>query len=500
MPSIRRRPPRDALSGSGIATGSTGATHLHDASAPLHQRFTNAHANNSLGISLTELPPPYSVIPEDTHGIRRITGFSSADQSDAGLDTASISSIDPIASEDESLHPDGREARIKRFGSTPQLSAIPRLSDGVTRGEVHHTPRSQPPYSFQGGVSPSTKPCETMEPLEPLPRAFEILLHSLRLFAVVPGLTGTLLLLHHAYGEASHRHWLRTDYVSQRPSALEYVVCSLWSVSTAFHALSLMTLLLRRWLIYYTLLPSLIRLVAFQSICWSLVRLILHLFGPMQPLAPWVLISTFTSFFEIFARWLTSSINNTENPSHRRGMMHSDLNETGVSDIDGPLPTDHEGYESTPQLWLWQLNRQDRYRMYREQSVRLVRAFMGGPEDMQTSDSEWESSNKTSMSSSDRLPEANSTFSLMEMERWRRRVHERRQWRRRFRAPRRRSTKRSRISAFFQNYHAAHIHSRRVFHWEVAMWRNVVPIGVLGYLSLWILLLEFTVTRYVQRA
>ncbi|WFD18706.1 hypothetical protein MCAP1_000915 [Malassezia caprae] len=338
-----------------------------------------------------------------------------------------------------------------------------------------------------------------MEQLEPLPRAFEVLLHSLRLFAVVPGLTGTLFLLHHAYNEAKHRHWLRTDYVSQQPSALEYVACSLWSMTTAFHALSLMTLLLRRWLIYYTLLPSLIRLVAFQSICWSLVRLILHLFGPMQPLAPWVLIATFTSFFEIFARWLTNSINDGDITSHPRSLMHSDLNETGASDLDGPLSMDQEGYESTHQPWLWQLSRQARFRMYREQSVRLLRAFMGGPEDVQTSDSECESSDKTHMSSSDRLPEANSTFSLMEMERWRQRVHERRQWKHRSRV-RRRSSKRSRISAFFQNYHAAHIHSRRVFHWEVAMWRNVVPIGVLGYLSLWILLIEFTVTRYVQRA
>lgn len=345
-------------------------------------------------------------------------------------------------------------------------------------------------------MSPSAKTNEQLEQLEPLPRAFELLLHSLSLFAVVPGLAGTLLLLHHAYQEANQRHWLRTDYVFQRPSALEYIACSLWSMTTAFHALSLMTLLLRRWLIYYTLLPSLIRLVTFQSICWSLVRLILHLFGPIQPVAPWVLIATFTSFFEIFARWLTSSINDGDIASHRRGTPHLDHNETGMSDMDGHLTVDHDDFESAPQPWLWQLNRQARFRMYREQSVRLVRAFMGGPDGVHTSDSEWEPSDKNAMSSSDRLPDNDSTFSLMEMERWRRRVDERRQWKHRSRT--RRRPKRFRISAFFQNYHAAHIRSRRVFHWEVAMWRNVMPIGVLGYLSLWVLLLEFTVTRYVQ--
>ena len=497
MPSMRRRAPWDALSGPEATAGSSGGAPLHDAFAPLHQRFTQASTSSSLGLSMTELPPPYSAVADEACGTHRLTSFST-DQSDAGQETTSISSMDLIASEDESLHQVGRISRIKRFRSTPQLPMISQVSDTDTHDEGHRTPRSHHPQSLHESMSSSTKACETMEPLEPLPRAFEMLLYSLRLFAVVPGLAGTLLLLHHAYSEAIQMHWLRTNYMFQRPSALEYVVCSLWSMSTAFHALSLMTLLLRRWLIYYTLLPSLIRLVAFQSICWSLVRVILHLFGPMQPLTPWVLISTFTSFFEIFARWLTSSINNKEDSIQGGGRPQYDLIETGVSDIDGVLSPDQDGFESTPQPWLWQLSRQDRFRMYREHSVRLVRAFMGGPEDMQTSDSECDSSDKTHMSSSDRLPEADSIFSLMEMERWRRRVHERRHWKHRFRVRRRRKAKRSRISAFFQNYHAAHIRSRRVFHWEVAMWRNVMPIGVLGYVSLWILLLEFTLTRYVQ--
>ena len=52
------------------------------------------------------------------------------------------------------------------------------------------------------------------------------------------------------------------------------------------------------------------------------------------------------------------------------------------------------------------------------------------------------------------------------------------------------------MSAFFQNYRAARIHSRRVFHWNVAVWRNVVPIGILGYVTLWVFLIEFTITRF----
>ena len=123
----------------------------------------------------------------------------------------------------------------------------------------------------------------------------ELWLHSLRLFAVVPGLVGTVSLLQHSYQQALNYRWLRTNFMSLTPSAIEYFFCSLWSICTAFHALSLMTMLLRRWLIYYTLVPSLIRLITFQSICWSLVRWVLWCFAPSDPAARSIEKTTFTS-------------------------------------------------------------------------------------------------------------------------------------------------------------------------------------------------------------
>jgi len=81
------------------------------------------------------------------------------------------------------------------------------------------------------------------------------------------------------------------------------------------------------------------------------------------------------------------------------------------------------------------------------------------------------------------------------MERWHRRLDERRRQRKQRRRYRPRKQK-TRMSAFFQNYRAARIHSRRVFHWNVAVWRNVVPIGILGYVTLWVFLIEFTITRF----
>jgi len=81
------------------------------------------------------------------------------------------------------------------------------------------------------------------------------------------------------------------------------------------------------------------------------------------------------------------------------------------------------------------------------------------------------------------------------MERWHRRLDERRRQRKQRRRYRPRKQK-TRMSAFFQNYHAARIHSRRIFHWDVAMWRNVMPIALLGYVTLWVFILGWSMEAY----
>lgn len=69
------------------------------------------------------------------------------------------------------------------------------------------------------------------------------------------------------------------------------------------------TLLLRRWLLYYGLLPSLVRLVALQAISGALLQINLHkFFGPNQPIAAWVVASVTTSSCDVLVRWITSNI------------------------------------------------------------------------------------------------------------------------------------------------------------------------------------------------
>ncbi len=127
---------------------------------------------------------------------------------------------------------------------------------------------------------------------------FKLLLHSLRILAAVPGSIGTfcshatpgclrrntaicsvlaicslLLTVHSNFGAQSRRSGRRCKArlaLDAAAGSLDFAVACLWSMSTAYHALSFTTLLLRRWLLYYSILPSLIRLVALQAICWPL--------------------------------------------------------------------------------------------------------------------------------------------------------------------------------------------------------------------------------------
>ncbi|KDN41603.1 hypothetical protein K437DRAFT_171882 [Tilletiaria anomala UBC 951] len=85
-----------------------------------------------------------------------------------------------------------------------------------------------------------------------------ILLHPLRLLAAVPGLLGTFWLLRNSVVLALQQQDLRRLGDRRDPGPLDFFVSCLWSLGTAFYALSFTTLLLRRWLLYYSLLPSLI--------------------------------------------------------------------------------------------------------------------------------------------------------------------------------------------------------------------------------------------------
>lgn len=267
------------------------------------------------------------------------------------------------------------------------------------------------------------------------------LLQPLRLLAAVPGCIGTFWLLRNAIVLA----WLRGSIWQHdgSPSALEFGLASLWSMATAYHANSFTTLLLRRWLHYYSILPSFIRLIALQAICWPLVRLTLYIFGSKNPLAAWVVISTTTATSDTVARWVVSNI--TE---EGRGAASS------------------QG-DSSPSI-----TSRNRKRKKRTKSSAMAfwRAIMGGP----TTDESIES-----FATNNRSTQESEVDSDVDYSRLSRRNGQ--AWD---------SNRSGREDSFSEAILPRSQRVARFFHWDVALRRNVLPIAVLAYLSLLLLLLE----------
>lgn len=445
---------------------------------------------------------PCNAVPLVSHATAQVDG--------GDTDTASVSSLDLVL-------PDESIARTqKRMRRASAIVEDRPSAASVTSPLAAIVPSFLSRKSYVSAVEAKKaeeQRTDSVEALEPLPAAFMVLLHSLRLFATVPGIIGTILCFRRGCAQlAVHYRWFRTMEDMRTPGALEYFICCFWALCTAFHALSLMTLLLRRWLIYYAVLPSIIRLVAFQSICWTLVRISLYLFGPEQPIGGWLLVSSFTAAVDVVARWITSNITDLDDTEHD-AHAHSDYPDTGASDGEGLYSANESGASTMPSQA--SLAHQQRIRRYREQSARLFRVLVGGASDEENTLSDSDLSDTDSkpelsgqrgdLARRRRLLDPNAPVTsdsdalspapyAMDAALWRLRVDARRSRAHRSRTQRlrqRRKAKQSQISSFFQNYRAARIHSRRVFHWEVAMWRNVMPIALLGYLSLWVLILAW---------
>ncbi|OCH91574.1 hypothetical protein OBBRIDRAFT_886890 [Obba rivulosa] len=91
--------------------------------------------------------------------------------------------------------------------------------------------------------------------------------------------------------------------------AMEWMVAGLWAVLTAHQSLALTTGLLRRWRVYYTPLPTLIRVLALQAICWPATHLTLTLMNaPVRPAACWAVIGSTTCVSRAVQMWVTSNI------------------------------------------------------------------------------------------------------------------------------------------------------------------------------------------------
>ena len=78
--------------------------------------------------------------------------------------------------------------------------------------------------------------------------------------------------------------------------------------------------LTRRWLIYYDLPSTLLRLVSLQSICWPSTAVTLKFMGDRNILAAWVVVGTCTAWSRSVQLWVTSNVPDTSGRPLKSGI------------------------------------------------------------------------------------------------------------------------------------------------------------------------------------
>ena len=157
---------------------------------------------------------------------------------------------------------------------------------------------------------PLVPPSTLQQRLTPLLFSFS------RWLSIVPAFFGTLYNTFRAVSSprpAGHRIdfivsilWVRHRCVLPRPffrSPYQQAIL------TGYQCLALTTGLLRRWRVYYTPLPTLIRLLALQAICWPATQITLSVLDARKrPAICWAVIATTTCCSRAVQLWVTSNI------------------------------------------------------------------------------------------------------------------------------------------------------------------------------------------------
>ncbi|KAJ1034902.1 hypothetical protein NDA18_000509 [Ustilago nuda] len=558
---------------------------------PINSSVPHAATHGSAHVFSEEVNAPSDLPESDTHR----NGLTSS---------RPIDHATPVANRQSTSH---RSHDDTDYDAEQTDQPVSPNSDS-TRPESPSSPDASPGFSRSNPFASSTGRCRTVDARDTSPTksaaanatvdeddeeefslVLKLLLHPLRILAAVPGCIGTFWLARNAWVLATRQgrllspgqmlithegtnHFWSADLSSppvfgplrlgrRQPGSLDFAVAGLWSMSTAYHALSFTTLLLRRWLLYYSILPSLIRLVALQAICWPLVRLTVHVFGPDQPLGAWVVIGTTTALSDVVSRWVTSNIADAplddeldeeeqEEAEETLGYLsdsrfvksprvsaterlfradsHPHAASSGKSLISDSDWDPRSGDESDAAAATFFANERERQRKQRRggQGTRFWRAVIGGPSFASSSRGRKKVENagggvtETEMEEESDWPGYGTDGTVVGgAARSRLGLQNdvlRRRWPASTSPPSVRGgggvveAKKTELPPFpskpstyrqGSSRHTRYVYkdgawvrertsSRRTFHWEVAVWRNVLPIAVLSYLSMWILVLD----------
>ncbi|GAA95610.1 glycosyltransferase family 32 protein [Mixia osmundae IAM 14324] len=160
-------------------------------------------------------------------------------------------------------------------------------------------------------LSPWQKTATSQRPGVPAIGA-DRLLFVLTALSIVPGSFGTLWCLRQAWQDPRMLRLAHPDAVGgfRQASALraDYVLGAIWAAASAVWCYRMTYGLLRRWLIYYDLLPAMLRLTSFQVICWPLTRFTIGFVSLDQPILGWMICAYSAAISSTVVVWLTSNL------------------------------------------------------------------------------------------------------------------------------------------------------------------------------------------------
>ncbi|GAA6033746.1 hypothetical protein JCM8097_004410 [Rhodosporidiobolus ruineniae] len=175
--------------------------------------------------------------------------------------------------------------------------------------------RGGPQGGSEGGGS-TTSATSASSPGRKRSRIWTPVLVFLQVLSVIPGLIGFIYSAHR-FWSPSHLVWLSSTWeasgnavgiTSARSTRLDWFVSGMWALATAYFTFQLARGLLRRWLVYYSMGPTIIRVISLQAICWPLTLTTHRVLSFDQPVAAWCVCATTAAISNVIQTWVTSNI------------------------------------------------------------------------------------------------------------------------------------------------------------------------------------------------
>ncbi|KAL8281164.1 hypothetical protein RQP46_006522 [Phenoliferia psychrophenolica] len=175
----------------------------------------------------------------------------------------------------------------------------------------------------------------------PSSRLWSLLFLFLQALSVIPALIGFAYAFHRfyttrplIYASSTWEDGGRAAGVTQgRSTRLDWFIAGLWALTCAYFSYSLAKGLLRRWLVYYSLVPTVIRVISLQAICWPLTFTTHRVLTLDQPVAAWLVCATTAAISNVVQIWVTSNIVERKD---RRGPQRWQIVSFLVATVLGP--------------------------------------------------------------------------------------------------------------------------------------------------------------------